>query len=212
MYGIPLQTLESFENTIDKITSLSPEHISAYCLKIEENTPFGKMADKLVLPDEDEQYEMYKLCVNRLARAGYARYEISNFSKKGRESRHNLRYWLGEDYLGFGAAAHSYFEGERFSYLPNVADFARGGYMLSEREKIEDGERLTEFVMLRMRLAEGVLLEEFEKRFARSFYEEFPAVRRFEKTGHIINDGRSCRFSDEGFFISSYILSEMLDF
>ena len=212
MYGIPLQTPVSFENTLDRIIDLSPEHISAYCLKVEENTPFGKMAEKLVLPNEDAQFEMYKSCVDKLAEAGYARYEISNFSKKGRESRHNLRYWLGEDYLGFGAAAHSYFEGERFSFLPNIADFAKGGYLLSEKEKIEEQEKLSEFVMLRMSLAEGVSFEEFERRFGRSFYEEFPSVRRFETTGHIINDGKSCRFSDEGFFVSSYILSEILDF
>ena len=212
MYGIPLQTPVSFENTLDKIIALAPEHISAYCLKVEENTPFGKMADRLVLPDEDEQFEMYKLCADKLASAGYARYEISNFSKKGRESRHNLRYWLGEDYLGFGAAAHSYFEGERFSFLPNVADFAKGGYPMSEREKIEEREKLSEFVMLRMRLAEGVSFEEFHKRFGRSFYDEFPKIKRFESSGHIISDGESCRFSDEGFFVSSYILSEILDF
>ena len=212
MYGIPLQTVSSFEKTLDDITALSPEHISAYCLKVEENTPFGKMADRLILPDEDEQFEMYRLCVDKLRAAGYDRYEISNFAKRGRESRHNMRYWLGEDYLGFGAAAHSYFEGERFSFAPNIAAFANGTCDLSEGEKIEGRELMSEFVMLRMRLREGVLFEEFERRFGCAFYEAFPAAKRFEGTGHAICDGASYRFGDEGFFVSSYILSEILDF
>ena len=212
MYGIPLQTTASFERTLDKIVELAPEHISAYCLKVEENTPFGRMADGLILPDEDEQFEMYRLCVDKLRGAGYDRYEISNFAKRGRESRHNMRYWLGEDYLGFGAAAHSYFEGERFSFAPNIEAFADGSYFATEGERIEGAELMSEFVMLRMRLREGVPFEEFERRFGCTFYDAFPAARRFPGTGHVLCDGGSYRFSDEGFFVSSYILSEILDF
>ena len=125
-----------------------------------------------------------------------------------------MRYWLGEDYLGFGAAAHSYFGGERFAIAPDVTAFAAGVCEPDEdsRERIEGREMLSEFVMLRMRLAEGVSFDEFERRFGRTFCEEFPLMRKFEKTGHVVNDGASCRFTDEGFFVSSYILSEILDF
>ena len=119
MYGIPEQTEKSLLYSLETLSSLSPEHISAYCLKVEGNTPFARLGDKLILPDEDTQYAMYKLIVDYLRSRGYDRYEISNFSKKGRESRHNLRYWTGKDYIGFGAAAHSYFDSERFSNAPN---------------------------------------------------------------------------------------------
>ncbi len=212
MYGIPEQTMDSFRDTIEKTIALSPEHISAYCLKVEENTPFGKMGKKLVLPDDDEASDMYETCVKALMRAGYSRYEISNFSKEGRESRHNLRYWLGREYLGIGAAAHSYFGGERFAFSPNIAAFANGEFSTPEREMIDNEERMREHVMLRMRLSCGVSAYEFQQSFGASFESEFPEIKRFVDSGHVIFDGESYRFSDEGFFVSSYILSEILDF
>ena len=212
MYGIPEQTMDSFKDTLRKAIELSPEHISAYCLKVEEGTPFGKMGEKLVLPDDDTVSDMYEECVRMLADAGYCRYEISNFSKSGRESRHNMRYWLGSEYLGIGAAAHSYFGGERFAFSPNITAFANGEFSVCETEKIEGREELCEYVMLRMRLSEGIDAEDFERRFGRTFEDEFPSIRRFIDSGHVLcADGRY-RFSDEGFFVSSYILSEILDF
>ena len=212
MYGIPLQTLDSFRQSLKTLTALAPEHISAYCLKVEEGTPFGKMGDKLILPDEDTQCEMYELLSSFLSSAGYEKYEISNFAKKGRESRHNLRYWLGEDYLGFGAAAHSYFDGERFAYSPNIADFANGVFTLSEREKIDNEERNCEYVMLRMRLVRGVVFSEFTKEFGKDFLCEFPTVRDYAQKGYIELSENGCRFSEKGFLVSNTILSEMLDF
>lgn len=212
MYGIPEQSVESFGESLRRICELSPEHISTYCLKVEKDTPFGRMGDALVLPSEDEQYEMYMLMSEYLPKRGYNKYEISNFSKSGSESKHNMRYWLGADYLGFGAAAHSFFRGERFSLLPNVALFAEGEWRESEREIIDDTGAKLEYVMLRMRLADGIELDDFAKRFGEDFLSAYPAVFRFEKSGHItLHDGK-CRFTDKGFFVSSYILSEMLDF
>ena len=126
MYGIPEQTIESFSNTLEKTLSLEPDHISAYGLKIEDGTRFGAMRDTLVLPDEDEEFEMYTLCRKMLEAHGYERYEISNFSKIGKESRHNLRYWELEDYIGFGVAAHSCVDGVRFGNSRDIAAFLRG--------------------------------------------------------------------------------------
>ena len=212
MYGIPEQTMDSFKDTLRKAIELSPEHISAYCLKVEEGTPFGKMGEELVLPDDDTVSDMYEECVRMLANAGYCRYEISNFSKKGRESRHNMRYWIGSEYLGIGAAAHSYFGGERFAFSPNITAFANGEFSVCETEKIEGREELCEYVMLRMRLSEGIDAEDFERRFGRTFEDEFPSIRRFIDSGHVLCADDRYRFSDEGFFVSSYILSEILDF
>ena len=212
MYGIPEQTMASFEDTLKRVVDIYPEHISAYCLKVEENTPFGKMGEGLILPDDDVTSDMYEMCNSVLGGAGYARYEISNFSKQGRESRHNLRYWLGEEYLGIGAAAHSYFGGERYATSPNITAFANGEFIVNEREKISFKERMTEYVMLRMRLSQGASAKEFKELFERELLCEFPAIERFIESGHIVFAGDSLRFSDKGVFVSSYILSEILDF
>ena len=212
MFGIPRQTRESYEKTLRDVISLAPEHISTYALKVEEGTPFGRLGDALVLPDEDEVAAMYLATAKMLEGAGYEKYEISNFAKAGRESRHNLRYWLREEYLGFGPAAFSYFGGERFSYAPNIVSFADGVFDVCEREKIESDEEMTEYVMLRMRLSRGVDTSDFRRRFGRDFLEVYPALRDYEKTGHVIISEKNCRFSDKGFLVSNYILSEILDF
>ena len=212
MYGIPEQTKESFLDTLRRTVELSPEHISAYCLKVEEGTPFGKMGDALILPDDDTVSDMYELCAATLASAGYERYEISNFSRPGKHSRHNMRYWLGSEYLGIGAAAHSYFGGERFAFSPDITAFANGEFLITEREKIEGREEMQEHVMLRMRTAGGIDAVEFESAFGSTLEAEFPEIKRFIDSGHVIFDGKSYRFPDEGFFVSSYILSEILDF
>ena len=212
MFGIPRQTKKSYEKTLSDIILLAPEHISTYALKIEENTPFGRLGDALVLPDEDEVSSMYLATTDILGAAGYKKYEISNFAKEGRESKHNLRYWLGEEYLGMGPAAHSYFCGERFSFAPNIVSFANGVFEVDEREKIETEEALTEYVMLRMRLSSGIDMSDFKKRFGKDFLEVYSALYDYEKSGHVeIKDG-VCRFSDKGFLVSNYILSEILDF
>ncbi len=212
MYGIPEQTEESLAESLRALCELRPEHISAYCLKVEENTPFGRLGDALVLPDEDTQYRMYMLVGDILRGAGYEKYEISNFSLLGRESRHNMRYWLGNDYLGFGAAAHSYFGGERFATEPNIVSFARGEFAESERERITGEERMLEYVMLRMRTVRGIPFSEFSSLFGEELTSRFPMLLHYRDSGYISLDGGCCRFTDRGFFVSNYILSEMLDF
>ena len=212
MYGIPEQTEESFSKTLDAVTSLSPEHISAYCLKVEENTPFGKMGDKLLLPDDDATSDMYELCSARLKESGYERYEISNFARQGRESRHNMRYWQCREYLGFGAAAHSYFGGERFAFSGNINAFANGEFLVSEREKIDSSEMMLEYVMLGMRLSRGISLSDFRESFGTDVFSVFPRLLEFIESGHVLSDRDRLFFSDKGVFVSSYILSEILDF
>ena len=161
MLGVPYQTLESLDQSIDFLLSLDIPHISAYMLKIEEGTPFDKIADTLILPDEDTVSEMYLHTSRRLSSAGYKHYEISNFAKEGRESRHNTRYWLGSDYIGVGPSAHSYLNTERFYYERDFNSFIAGN------EPVSDGfgGDKDEYVMLRLRLAEGLNFEEYEKKY-----------------------------------------------
>ena len=161
MYGIPEQTLESFENSLLRVCELAPEHISAYGLKIEEGTVFGRIRESLILPDEDEEAEMYLLCKSVLREHGYSRYEISNFSREGRESRHNLRYWRLDDYIGFGVAAHSLIDGERFGNSRDIDAFLRGEDIVEERSSVFAEERVREYVMLGLRLERGISADEY---------------------------------------------------
>lgn len=211
MYGIPEQTRESFEYSIDKVLKLNPEHISSYGLKIEENTVFAKIRDRLVLPDEDEEFEFYKILTDKLSQNGYHKYEISNFSRDGFESRHNTRYWLGEEYLGFGVAAHSFFDGERYGNSRNINSFIEGKDITEEIRRLSKSEADEEYVMLRLRLASGIDKTEFESRFGESFTHRYPYVRLMLKEGFMQEKDGRISFTDKGFFVSNYILSEMLE-
>ena len=212
MYGIPEQTEASFCASIRTVCALSPEHISAYGLKIEEGTPFWRMQASLPLPDEDEEYRMYCLLSHELQKAAYHKYEISNFAKLGRHSRHNLRYWHGEEYLGFGVAAHSYFGGVRFGNSRDMDAFLRGEDIVEERVTLSPHEREEESVMLALRLTEGILLSEFHARTGKDFEACYPMVSRMLDDGFMKKENGRIAFTDKGFFVSNAILAEMLSF
>ena len=126
IYGLPQQTLESWQKTLTHVLQLKPEHISCYGLKIEEGTPFCAMQHRLQLPDADMQADMYLATVEILRSKGYRQYEISNFCLRGRESRHNLKYWTGGEYLGFGPDASSDFAGKRYALIRDLALYVEG--------------------------------------------------------------------------------------
>ena len=126
MFGIPNQSVDSLLRSIDYLTRLHPDHISLYDLKLEEGTPLAKNADKFIFPDEDTEYEMYCRAIEMLERRGYKQYEISNFARPGKMSRHNLKYWNCEEYLGFGPGAYSYFNSNRFSFVRNIETYIKG--------------------------------------------------------------------------------------
>ncbi len=209
MYGIPDQTKESFVRSIDYLISLSPEHISAYGLTVEKGTYFEQHKEELKLADDDEQAVMYHILCKRLARAGYQKYEISNFSRSGFESKHNMRYWKCGEYLGFGVAAHSFFGGERFGKSRDIDAFLRGEDIVTEREKLRDIDRLVEFVMLGLRLSSGIDTEEYTRVFGRNFYEDFD-VQGFIEAGFMQKEGTHVSFTENGFLLSNTLLSNIL--
>lgn len=219
MYGIPLQTEESFGKTVSTIASLEPEHLSLYALKIEDNTPFARKRDKLALPGEDAEYNMYTRAVEYLKTKGYERYEISNFSKRGFASLHNLKYWHCDEYLGLGASASSYFEGQRFSTTRAVRDYIDGLEIIDSNidiiasiDDIDSRKSMDEYVMLGMRLEEGVNVGDFEERFGVSFHEKYGALLdEYVEDGFVIATPQNYRFSTMGMFVSNYILSSVLD-
>ena len=212
MYGIPDQTKESFRRSLQTLAELSPEHISAYGLKIEDGTVFGTCADTLILPDEDTEYEMYQMCGTVLSQYGYEKYEISNFSKEGKQSRHNLRYWLGADYVGFGVAAHSCFGGVRWGNSRDLSAFLQGMDIEEEQTVLTEQDLFNEYVMLRLRLRDGMDCADFCHRFGKTPHQVFPQLLELIRNGWVKETEGRIFFTDEGFFVSNAILSDLLCF
>ena len=211
MLGIPEQTPKSLAESLEALMELAPEHISAYGLKIEEGTPFFAKKDTLPLPDEDTERQLYMNAAAFLAENGYPRYEISNFARRGYESRHNLRYWKRQDYLGLGLAAHSCIGERRFWNTQTLSDYLAGktedGY-----ETVSAHDILCESIMLAMRLDEGLDTKRFSAQFGEAAKPYIQGLLRFVPTGLVKQeDGRIC-FTSDGAYVSNAILCELLDF
>ena len=185
-----------------------------YSLIVEEGTPFGRRGeDQLNLPNEEQVRDMYLNMVHRLNTAGVKQYEISNFARSGYESRHNLKYWNTDEYLGFGLGAYSDFGGERFGNGRDLMAYLQGGDITEEREAPDLEERLNEYVMLRMRLNEGIDFRSLEARFG------VEAVGRVQKSFAPYRSGglldlseERVAFTVEGMLVSNSILSDVLEF
>ena len=214
MFGIPHQTEESFADTLERTLACQPEHLSVYSLIVEEGTPFGRRGeDQLNLPNEEQVRDMYLNMVHRLNTAGVKQYEISNFARSGYESRHNLKYWNTDEYLGFGLGAYSDFGGERFGNGRDLMAYLQGEDITEEREAPDLEERLNEYVMLRMRLNEGIDFRSLEARFG------VEAVGRVQKSFTSYRSGglldlseERVAFTVEGMLVSNSILSDVLVF
>ena len=219
IYGLPGQTKQSLFDNLETAFKLNADHISLYGLKIEEGTPFWYNRHSLSLPDEDYECEMYFEAVERLKNAGYRQYEISNFAKRQKACKHNLRYWNCDEYIGFGPAAHSYFGGKRFSfkrdlnlYIDSFNENKRPAEtLLDEYVDIPPQARIAEYVMLRFRLHEGVNLSKFKKRFGRSFESlYYEKMWPYINSGHIVKTKTGYAFTPEGMYVSNYILSRIV--
>jgi len=222
MYGLPGQSLQNVLSSIERAIKLGAAHISLYGLKVEEGTPFYAMQTqrKLALPDEDTESDMYFVACNLLRNNGYRHYEISNFAKPGFESVHNLKYWNCDEYVGFGPSAHSFFSGKRFNYknsaslyIKNFTENYDGLGIVDKCIDVQFGTQMAEYVMLRMRLGEGINCEEFKKRFGRTFESMYLAkITPFLRSGHIVKTSTGYAFTEQGMYVSNYILSRIIDF
>lgn len=214
MFGIPHQTVESFTDTLEKVLALEPNHLSAYALTVEDGTPFGRRgADSLDLPDEDAVRQMYLTMVERLKGAWLEQYEISNFARRGYESRHNLKYWNTDEYLGFGLGAYSDFGGARFGNGRDLNAYLLGEDITAEREMPSVHERFQEYVMLRMRLSEGISMKELARRFGFAEAERMgKSLSVYEKGGFVKRTDGGYAFTPEGMLVSNSVLSDVLDF
>lgn len=207
MLGIPDSTLESLENTLSFCTSQDVRHVSCYILKIEKNTPFFKLREKLNLPDDDTVADMYLFMCDFLEKHGFGQYEISNFAVKGFESKHNLKYWNCEEYLGIGASAHSFLNGKRFYCENDAQNFVKAPKYISDG----DGGDFSEFAMLKLRLTEGITEKAVRERFGCSIPENTrKKAEKFVKNGLMFSDENSLRLTRNGFLLSNMILAEIL--
>ena len=212
MFGIPSQTLESLKESANQVLNLEPEHISIYSLQLEEGTPLYRMRERYSLADDDAVADMYELVVRTMRGAGYEHYEISNFARGGRHSRHNSKYWRLEEYLGLGLAAHSDFAGKRSENTCDMEKYLAGGWLEGEKE-ISVSEREFEFLMLGLRTSVGISKSEFFERFGAGFDEKYgKRVEKFKKMGLICEKGDLLALTESGFEVSNAILSEILDF
>ena len=208
MFGLPYQTMDLWENSLKAVSNLSPEHISCYGLKIEEGTPFYNMNFEV---DEDLSRDMYDFGVKYLEDKGYNLYEISNFSKNGYESRHNIKYWKCNDYAGFGLGASSCVDGIRYSNVRNMAEYLKNDNKVEESLSESDFETMSEFIFLGLRMTEGVSKAEFEKRFKKDIYDVFGKVLdKNIKRGTIITKDDRFIIPREYLYVSNGILVDFV--
>ena len=216
IYGLPGQDPESWHNSVEEILALNPEHLSCYGLKVEEGTPLaGRVARGEQLPDDDAQADMYLWMVDRLTAAGYYQYEVSNFAKKGRESHHNLRYWLMREYIGFGPGAHSDFGGRRYSYLKDLEGYIdgvlKGGRIIEESNFIPQRERSGEYLMLGLRTSRGIEEWEYRREFFMNFDPIETKLEFYEAQGWAERKDRRWRLTPKGLLLSNQLIGELLE-
>lgn len=209
MLAVQGQTKESLCRSIQFCVDAGVEHVSAYLLKVEEGTPLSQQVKsrQIYLPGEEEQRFLYLQACEYLEQAGYCQYEISNFSKSGYESRHNLRYWDDREYLGLGASAHSFFEGKRFYYPRSVDAFLKGC------PPVQDGRGgdYEEYAMLRLRLINGLQDTESLRRYGHGIPLEYRRrAKKYETAGLLYCDDNGIRLTREGFLVSNALIGEIL--
>jgi len=215
IYGLPSQSKEDWADTLNKALALKPEHISCYGLKIEDGTPMCAYRGSEILPDDDAQADMYLYTVETLARFGYRQYEISNFAKRGYASRHNLKYWLLKEYMGFGPAAASCIGGLRYSYVTDIRDYIsavqNGDTMIAECEKVGLLDRAAEYLMLGLRTVRGISAKEYYNIYRSDFTPLEELLQEYQRKGWAVYEGERWHFTPSGFLLSNLLIGLLLD-
>ncbi len=203
MYGTENQTIESWQNNLDTVLKLNSEHISLYPLTIEKNTPFHKQNKQT---DSDLQGLMYNCACDKLQQGGFEHYEISNWAKNGKISKHNTLYWKNMEYIGLGASASSYYKRNRFKNILNADIYIKnaqcGANCLLETEYIDDALYNTESIMLGLRLSEGVDLSLFN-------HKKHTLYKYLKQDLLVVKDGKVC-LTENGFWVSNSIISDFM--
>ena len=215
IYGLPSQDKNSWAETVARAAGLKTEHVSCYGLSIEEGTRLYMFKDSPFLPDDDTQADMYLYAVETLARFGYKQYEISSFARRGFESKHNIKYWLGDDYIGFGPGAHSYIGRCRYSFIEDVEKYIErvtlGQVVVEYSEEMSDFENAGEYLMLRLRTTHGISEEEYYNIYRLKMDFILELLRKYEANGWAQNKDGRWRFTPKGFFLSNTLIGELLE-
>lgn len=215
IYGLPNQTRDDWADTLNLAAALKPRHLSCYGLKLEEGTPLYEMRRSSIIPDEDTQADMYLYTIEALGKFGYLQYEISNFAKKGSESKHNLKYWKLGDYAGFGASAASNIGNLRYTYTGNVEEYIEsvreGKEIISEFDRLSKYDRASEYIMLGLRTVSGISPEEYNDIYRSNFAPIDDLFRSYVEKGWAKCVYGRWSFTPKGFLISNRLISEVLD-
>lgn len=213
MYGLPEQTLNSWQETLESLLALKPKHLSAYGLTIAQNSPLllRYPKDSPSYPSEDTFVQMYETLVRTCAAYGLEQYEIANFAIPGYESQHNLTYWRNDQYLAFGVSAHRYVDGVRSSNFRSLKHYMRDYLGDETREEIDPSLRMKEGIMLGLRLRKGIDLEEFANTYNVNFEERYARQLQELVAGNFIEfEGKFLRLSQKGVLVSNTVLAELI--
>lgn len=208
MLGIGGQTVAAARESVDAAAELGATHLSAYLLKIEPHTPYGACPPDL--PSEDETVELYHAVFERMEQCGYRQYEISNAAQPGRESRHNLKYWRSQPYLGVGPAASSFVGGHRFTYPRDTAAFVAGNEPIEDPCEGAPVGSAEEYALLRLRLTEGLQAVDFAARFGEPLPTEWVESARALPPSLVMADSEKIRLTREGFLLSNTLISRII--
>ncbi len=219
MLGLPNQTIEDIVHILSEIQELKPEHVSVYSLILEEDTPIKKLVDKnrLIMPKEEIERDMYWKIKNGLEEQGYIHYEISNFAKKGKESKHNMDCWNQKEYMGFGVGAHSYIDGARFSNIDDIKEYIENyknnkqenNFELHEKQNQET--KMKEYMMLGLRKIKGIDCNQFETKFSKDVFDIFgKEIEKLLKEELIEVEEGSIRLSTKGIDLANLVWEEFV--
>lgn len=211
IYGLPGQSINDVSRTIKEIVKLAPEHISAYCLSLNEDTLLARQG--VDLPADEITAEMYRCIIDDLTAEGYEQYEISNFSRRGYMSKHNLTYWQCKEYIGFGCSAHGYAGNYRYY---NPSDFGEYYYNVDNRIRFPNSEeqdidkKKKDFVIQGLRLTKGIELKRYEKFFNEAFLDVFSkAIEKHKK--YLALENGFIRLKPIGYFVSNEIIVDFIN-
>lgn len=217
MFGLPNQSVKDWTESLEEVAKLNPEHISAYSLIIEEGTPFYKLynEDKLKLPSEEEEREMYKKCKDILIENGYHQYEISNYAKEGKECLHNEVYWMCDEYIGVGASSSSYIDGKRIKNIDDLREYIKrigiGESIVDEEIINTKNDDIEEFMFMGLRMNCGIEEEEFKRRFHTNVDDIYKDVIEGNINKGLLERKRGRIYlTDKGIELSNMVMSDMI--
>ena len=211
IYGLPNQTVESFISDLENAIELGVEHISLYGLKIDEDCYFAKFPPKNIA-DDDMQAQMYLKAIEILTKNGFEHYEISNFSRCDKYSRHNVTYWKNQEYYGFGLAAHGYVDGVRYSNIAELSKYLCEPCQKASEQTLSTQEKLEEEIFLGLRLLKGININDIQKKFDIDFEKKYSYVlNKYIGQGFLKKENNFLRFGKEGILVSNYILADFLE-